>query len=209
MALKGTFQDISLKDLLIFCHIRSHSGILLLINDKKRAMIYIANGTIIDAAMVCSCDRCVLASGEEAVIEAFDWKQAQFMFRPDNTVHAHPVRIQHDLHWIEQESKQRAARTACAQSTTIDLDTELQLSPLPPEHTDTTVTVDLIQWRILSQVESCRNLRAVCQATGIEPEIAIPAATKLCRMGIITSLGKISSVRASTPEQRYRQTAAA
>jgi hypothetical protein len=91
----------------------------------------------------------------------------------------------HDGEWLVLEGMRRRDDPAGALPYhTITLDTQLQLSPLPTS-AESGVSLDVNQWRILSQVSSAPNLRTMCDATGIAPEMAIRTVAELLSIGLV------------------------
>jgi hypothetical protein len=113
------------------------------------------------------------------------WDNASFTFRHNLTVSSRPLRMTHDSEWLILEGMRRCddpARALSYQSVT--LDTKLQLSPLPSS-AETGVSLDVNQWRILSQVSSAPNLRTICDATGITPDQAFRTVAELLAIGLV------------------------
>ncbi|HEU4325921.1 MAG TPA: DUF4388 domain-containing protein [Roseiflexaceae bacterium] len=185
MALEGTFEDMTLEDLFQIFRTGAKSGVLLLNGDPARAVIYVSAGRLIDAALVRSPDRRLVATGDEAVIQALQWEQAHFIFRHDPAVSSRPVRIAHDSEWLVLEGmrrRQNPRRIPPHQQ--ITLDSYLELSALP-NGAEAGVNLDLNQWRILSQVPVCQSLREICSHTGIAPDQAICTVSQLIAIGLV------------------------
>ncbi|EFO81839.1 hypothetical protein OSCT_0236 [Oscillochloris trichoides DG-6] len=185
MALDGTLRDMSLSDLFQVFRMGPKTGILLLTSDEQRGIIYVAAGQLIDAAIMSAEDRSILASHDEAVIRMLLWDDARFTFRPTQSVLDRPLRMEHDSEWLVMESlRRRDDPTKVISYHTITLDTQLQLSPLPSS-AESGVSLDVNQWRILSQVSSAPDLRAICEATGIPPGQAIRTVAELLSVGLV------------------------
>lgn len=185
MALEGTLQDMSLSDLFQVFRMGPKTGVLLLVAGDERGVIYVAEGRVIDAALVRGADRSVTATQEEAVVQMLLWEDASFVFRHDPAVCARQVKIGHDAEWMVMEGMRRRDDPARAMPYhRITLDTQLQLSPLPSS-AESGVSLDVNQWRILSQISSSPNLRTICDATGIPPERAIRTVAELMAIGLV------------------------
>lgn len=185
MALEGTLQDMSLSDLFQVFRMGPKTGVLLLIAGPERGVIYVADGRPIDAALVRGAERTVTAAHEEAIIQMLLWEDASFVFRHDPAVATRAVRITHDAEWIVMEGmRRRDDPTRALPYHKLTLDTQLQLSPLPSS-AESGVSLDVNQWRILSQVSSCPNLRTICDATGIAPAQAIRIVAELMAIGLV------------------------
>ena len=63
MALEGTLRDMSLSDLFHVFRMGPKTGVLLLASASSRAIVYVAAGTLIDAAVVRLPDRGGRCSG--------------------------------------------------------------------------------------------------------------------------------------------------
>jgi hypothetical protein len=184
MALEGTLQDMSLSDLFQIFRLGPKSGILVLNGGSERGVIYVAEGAPIDAALL-GADRTVKLAQEEAIIQMLLWDNAAFVFRHDLAVCQRPARITRDSEWIVMEGmRRRDDPTRALPYHTIGLDTQLQLSPLPSS-AESGVSLDVNQWRILSQVSSSPNLRTICHATGIAPAQAIRTVAELLSIGLV------------------------
>lgn len=199
MALEGTLQDMSLSDLLQIFRLGPKSGILVLNAGDERGVIYVAEGRLVDAALMHT-DRSVSAVQEEAVIRMLLWENAAFIFRHDLAVCQRPSKISHDSEWIVMEGmRRRDDPTRALPYHTLSLDTQLQLSPLPSS-AESGVSLDINQWRILSQVSSCPNLHTICEATGITPAQAIRTVAELMAIGLVEVV--IPHVPKPRPQQR-------
>jgi hypothetical protein len=185
MALEGTLQDMSLSDLFQVFRMGPKTGVLLLVNAAERGVIYVAEGRVIDAILACGAERTIRNSQEEAIIQMLLWDDATFVFRHDPNVSARPPRIVQDAEWLVMEGMRRRDDPARAMPYhSITLETKLQLSPLPSS-AESGVSLDVNQWRILSQVSSSPNLRTICEATGIAPEQAIRTVAELMAIGLV------------------------
>lgn len=185
MALEGTLQDMSLSDLFQVFRMGPKTGVLLLIAGNERGVVYVAEGRVVDAALLSGLERTVMAAAEEAVIQMMIWDDASFVFKHDPSVLSRPQRINHDAEWLVMEGmRRRDDPTRALPYHRITLDTKLQLSPLPSS-AESGVSLDVNQWRILSQVSSSPNLRTICDATGIPPDQAIRTVAELMSIGLI------------------------
>jgi hypothetical protein len=185
MALEGTLQDMSLPDLFQVFRMGPKTGVLLLVGGPERGVIYTAEGRPVDAAVVRGAERAVVATHDDAVIHMLLWEDASFVFRHDPAIRERPVRIVHDAEWLVMEGmRRRDDPTRALPYHRITLETQLQLSPLPSS-AESGVSLDVNQWRILSQVSSCPSLRLICEATGITPEQATRIVAELLAIGLV------------------------
>lgn len=185
MALEGTLHDMSLSDLFQVFRLGPKSGILLIDNANERSVIYVDHGRLIDAFVVRGANRQVVATADEAVLHTLDWEDGQFIFRHDLSVTGHNVTIRHDGEWLVLESLRRKADPLTTLPYhQIDLDTCLRLSPLP-SNAESSVSLDVDQWRILSYAANSQDLRTICTATGIEPERALRIVAELLSLGLV------------------------
>jgi hypothetical protein len=189
MALEGTLQDMSLSDLFQVFRMGPKTGVLLLVSAAERGVIYVAEGRVIDAILAGGgTERGVRAAQEEAILQMLLWDEATFVFRHDPAVLTRTPRIAQDSEWLVMEGMRRRDDPARALPYhSITLDTKLQLSPLPSS-AESGVSLDVNQWRILSQVSSSPNLRTICEATGIAPEQAIRTVAELMAIGLIEAV---------------------
>lgn len=185
MALEGTLQDMSLSDLFQVFRMGPKTGALILVSTTERGVIYVADGKVIDAVLAGGPDRRVQATQEEAVIQMLLWDNASFVFRHDPSVMSRPARITHDSEWLVMEGVRRRDDPARAMPYhSITLDTMLQLSSLPSS-AESGVSLDVNQWRILSQISRNTDVRTICEATGLPPEQAIRTVAELLAIGLI------------------------
>ncbi len=185
MALEGTLHDMSLSDLFQVFRMGPKSGILIIDNADARSVIYVDHGRLIDAFVVRGTNRQVVATADKAVLHTLEWEDGQFVFRHDLSVAGHAVTIKHDGEWLVLESLRRRANPLTSLPYhQIDLDTCLRLSPLP-SNAESSVSLDVDQWRILSYAANSQDLRTICTATGIEPERALRIVAELLSLGLV------------------------
>lgn len=185
MALEGTLHDMSLSDIFQVFRMGPKSGVLILTRESDRGVIYVSEGRLIDAFIVQGPERTVMAASDEAVLQMLTWDRADFVFRHEIATDRRPVRIEHDAEWLVLEGMRRRADPVRSMPYhSITLDTELQLAALPSS-AESGVSLDVDQWRVLSQVASSQNLRAICEATGIPSERAVRIAAELLSIGLV------------------------
>jgi hypothetical protein len=186
MALEGSLRDMSLVDLIRIFRMGSKTGVLKLVGGAERGVVYVSEGSLVDAVLVRGPERQMIATAEDAVICLLQWEDATFTFQHDLSVHQRPARIIHDGEWLVLEGLRRRAHPLQAPATRprITLDTRLQLAALPGG-AESGVNLDLDQWRILSQVAVSENVRDICAKTGMEPELAIRTLSELVAIGFI------------------------
>lgn len=185
MALEGTLQDMSLPDLFQVFRMGPKTGVLLLVGGPEHGVIYVADGRPVDAAVVRGGERTVVSEHDDAVIHMLLWEDASFTFRHDPATRERAVRIVHDAEWLVMEGMRRRDDPARALPChRITLETQLQLSALPSS-AESGVSLDVNQWRILSQVSGCPSLRLICEATGIAPEQATRIIAELIALGLV------------------------
>jgi hypothetical protein len=202
MALEGTLQDMSLSDLFQIFRLGPKSGVLILTKEVDRGIIYVNQGQLIDAFIVRGAERMVVATRDEAVLAMLEWEDATFVFNHNLSVANRPVRIEHDAEWLIMEGmRRRSDPTRALPYHTITLDTRLQLSPLPSS-AESGVSLDVDQWRILSQIASNQTLRSICEATRIEPQKAIRVVAELLSIGLVEIAVPPKSAETRTPREK-------
>lgn len=185
MALEGTLQDMSLSDLFQVFRMGPKSGVLLIDKGEERGVIYVSEGRLIDAFIVRGTERKVVATSDESVVQMLTWDNANFVFKHEIATDQRAVKIQHDEEWLILEGMRRRADPVRSMPYhTITLDTELQLAALPSS-AESGVSLDVDQWRVLSQVASSQNIHAICDATGIKPDKAIRIVAELLSIGLV------------------------
>jgi hypothetical protein len=83
-SLKGSLEEFPLSDLFQLFKLAGHSGILVLRESGRVAVLGLADGEVVHAFAN-------HAQGSEAIYHAFDWKQAQFAFYQDLALPARTV----------------------------------------------------------------------------------------------------------------------
>lgn len=186
MALEGSFQDMSLIDLFKIFRMSTKSGVLIINGSGKGGVVYVLEGQLIDAVVVSSQNRQVLATGEQAVFILLRWQEATFVFRADSQVVQRPVRINRDSETLVLEflRTQDELESSLLPEQNITLDTQLELAPIPSSIAGG-LSLDLDQWRLLSQVSVSRNVRELCEKTAMEPEEVFRLTSELVAIGLI------------------------
>jgi hypothetical protein len=203
MAIKGDLRDMSLRDLIQFFRMGSKSGVLGFASKCESGMIYIAHGQMIDAIIVRSSDSRIMAIGNEAAIQLFLWKEARFVFRQDEAVSDHPVRIDCDDEWLEREAQKRRELAIDTLHPVITLDAPLELVALP-DNQQRSVSLNMHQWRIISLIPSLNTLGAVCNHLHMDPEKALQATNELLELGLVQI--SASAVNNGTVTQKWMPT---
>lgn len=186
MALEGSFHDMSLIDLFKIFRMSTKSGVLIINGSGKGGVVYVLEGQLIDAVVVSSQNRQVLATGEQAIFALLHWQDATFVFRADSQVARRPVRINRDSEALVLEflRTQDELDASLLPEQNITLDTQLELAPIPSSIAGG-LSLDLEQWRLLSQVSVSRNVRELCQKTAMEPEEVFRLTSELVAIGLI------------------------
>lgn len=185
MALEGNLRDMSLSDLLHVFQMGQKTGVLFLTYPGLRAIVSVAAGVLVDAAIIRLSDRSVIAINDEAIIQMLLWDDATFVFRHNSTVTQRPVRVRHSAeHLILESLKRRQSPQTALPYHHVTPDTCLQLSPLAPGR-ENSVSLSVDQWRILSQVPHCLSIRAISTATGLSLDQTIRLVLELMAIGLI------------------------
>lgn len=188
MALEGTLQDMSMSDLFQVFRLGPKSGILLLEYNDERGVIYVDRGRLIDAFVVRGTERSVVATADDAVLYTLAWDDASFVFRHDLSVANRSVQIKHDSEWLVLESmRRRSDPTRALPYHKITMDTQLRLSPLPT-NAESSVSLDVDQWRVLSFASNNQDLRTICTATGIPSEKTVRIVVELVSLGLVEAV---------------------
>src|SRR6476620_4650629 len=107
MALEGSLHDLSLTDLIEIFRVGLKTGVLWLIGGAEQGVVYVRAGCLIDAVLVRSPERQVIAIADDAVIRLLQWEDARFRFQRDSKVDRRPVRMVHDHEWLMLEGRRR------------------------------------------------------------------------------------------------------
>ena len=185
MALEGNLRDMALVDLLQMLWMGSKTGLLLLIAEPERGVIYLREGRIIDAVLLRGMQRQIVAVAEAAIVHMLQWEDIRFAFRQHPAVADRPVRIQSDHEWVLTEDMRRrigAPRALAAGQITPE--TRLKLAALPGR-AEREVNLTLDQWRIMSRLASSRNVRDICEETCLDIDRAIRLIDELVAIGLV------------------------
>lgn len=109
MALEGNLEHMPFVDLFEVFQSGMKSGVLRLISDTGRGVIFVSLGRLIDAVLICWPERFVRATGDEAVLLMLQWERADFTFRHDPVVVKRPVTIFHECAWLINEGIRRCS----------------------------------------------------------------------------------------------------
>ena len=185
MALEGNFQDMSLADLLQVFQMGPKSGLLTVARPLERVLVFVANGRPIDAVLLQEPERQVITTGEEALLCLFLWDAGEFVFIHDLSVCAREPKIQRDSAALIVEGvRRREQARVCASSDLLTLDSSLRLAN-GSFAADSSVQLDLNQWRVLSQVSLCQNIREICSRAGMSGADVLRIAAELVAVGLI------------------------
>lgn len=185
MALEGTLQDMSLTDLFLVFQVGVKTGVLLLKQHLERAVVYVADGSLIDAVIFNGLHRKVIAKGESAIIDLLGWENATFTFCSDKNVLLRERRIFRDNNALIREAINISSRSQkTILESIITLDTSLAMTLLP-EKASQSINLDLDQWRILSQVSICDTIKEICTNIRKPAEEVIRVAAELIITGLI------------------------
>jgi hypothetical protein len=185
MALEGNLQDMALVDLIQIFRMGPKTGVLLLTNGLDRGVVYVGAGQLLDAILVRGPERHMLAAGDEAVLQLLQWEEATFIFRHDIAAGTRPPRIEHSSEWLVLEGMRRRANPLRAlPHDRMTIETQLQLTALP-SNADTGVTLNLDQWRLLSQISSCQDIGTICKRANLGVDEVIRMAAELVAIGVI------------------------
>ena len=184
MALEGSLHDLSLVDLIQVFRLGLKTGVLMLVGGAERGIVYVRAGRLIDAVLVRGPDRQVIATADDAVVRLLQWEDATFTFQPDPKVDRRPARIVHDGGWLLQEGDRRRDHPLTAlPHQPITPETRLALARLPGGAS--AVSLDLDQWRLLSQVAVGKSVRDICAQAGVAPEQALVKLAELAAIGLV------------------------
>ena len=183
MALEGTLQDMSLVDLFQIFDSGLKTGILELNSMAHQATLCINQGQPIDATIVRHSDRGVLTQGEAAVFEILKWEDATFCFRYDPQVGERTPLIFRDSATLVMEGMRRLQEHRLP-TPAITPESRFRMAA-PTYNPRGDVSLDLIQWRILSQMAISNNLRQICANTGLAIDVVVQVASNLAQLGLI------------------------
>ncbi len=211
MALEGNLQDMSLVDLLRIFHMGYKTGRLVLIKPEERGVVYVVAGKPIDSVLVRSADRKIMGVGEQAVLQLLQWDDAAFTFYHDTSLTQRPVRITRDSTSLMLEGLRRRDKPlALPTHQSITLDTRLELEPLPA-NAETSLGLDMHQWRLLGQIASSQTIRTFCGRTGMAADKALRTASELVATGLLSIDHEEQTARSFAPprsaQQKQRQLA--
>jgi hypothetical protein len=193
MALEGTLHDMALTDLIQVFPMGSKTGVLRLMAPTEWGLIYVAAGRMVDAVVIRVPERTVVAVHDEAVLHMLAWSDASFVFHHDPAVVSRPRRIAHEGEWLVLESlRRRDDPTRAVAYQQVHADTRLQLTPLPTGGCG--VSLDVQQWRILSQIDHHTSLYMIAQQGGIGLNQVLRIAAELLALGLVEIVPEARSV---------------
>jgi Domain of unknown function (DUF4388) len=179
MSLTGTLEALNFTTVLDLCQHSGRTGILTLTTGDDTALVYLAAGQVIDAALLLRRSRVLNATGDAALIQLFRWQNGNFSFRNAPEVAGRKRQISRSI------AELRAA--AEAQLTTawgIAPDTALLLSTDQPDTERVKLSID--QWQVMSQMVNTRTFAELCSAIGTMTQPRISAVVEsLVRAGLV------------------------
>jgi len=185
MALEGNLRDMALVDLLQMLWMGSKTGLLLLIAEPERGVIFLREGRIIDAVLLRGMQRQIVAVAEAAIVHMLQWQDIRFAFKHHPAVADRPVRIQRDHEWVlTEDMRRRMGAPRTLPSGQITPETRLKLAALPGR-AEREVNLTLDQWRIMSRLASSRNVRDICEETCLDIDRAIRLIDELVAIGLV------------------------
>lgn len=185
MALKGTLEEISLRELFQIFDMGEKSGRLLLANGSDYGLIYVCAGQLIDALIMSRDNPVPRAAREQAVHQLLGWDDTTtFLFTYDPEVTRRPVRIQHSSGWFVLENLRRQDSPQPHSAAGLTSDTMIEPGVIS-NSADIALGLDLEQWRILDLVVRGMPIREVTTTLKLNPDAALHVITELVEIGLL------------------------
>lgn len=185
MALKGTLQEISLRELFQIFDMGEKSGRLLLARGVDYGLIYVRNGQVIDALVMRQDEPAPRAVCEHAIRQLLGWDATtSFLFTHDPEVVYRPVCIQHSSGWLVLEHLR--AHDPARPGDTPQFTHATIVEPGMVAHTaDIALGLGLEQWRILDLVVRRMTIGDIVATLGLDIDVALRVITELVAIGLL------------------------
>ena len=156
MALEGTLEDMPLRDLVSIFRETERSGVLTLQTRTEQADIFVFAGKLRDAIVTLCGDQRVLATGDAALRYLTRWQEATFVFRHDDRVACHPLRLSATSHQILRATYR------------VDADTCVRL--VAALRGEASVLLSRMEWRVLCSIAERGQIHEISKRAGITHE---------------------------------------
>ena len=183
-ALEGTLRDMSVVNLIQVFTISKRNGVLVLMMDGVKGVLFLADGQIIHAAIMLTLTNEVLAQGDDAFYAMLRWHEARFWFSgtPDS---AQPIRtITTDSSYLLMEGLRRLDQEANAHAA-IAIESQVRRSPGDtPERAAETVN-DIARQVLLRVGPADRRVDDLAQETGLGELLTLMTVAELIDAGLL------------------------
>jgi hypothetical protein len=185
MALTGTFEDMSLAELLAIFRLSKRMGVLTLLAGDQIGVIYVRDGQLIDAFVIERRTQEILLRADLAVTELFMWSRCAFVFEASKNLEQYTQRITQNsetVFAITQVKQQRKIRSHALQNL---LNTPVVLRhPIERSIGDLKVfTPD--ETRVLSLAMVPTKIESIGKQAALSPKQTVHLVDKLLKRGVL------------------------
>ncbi|HLW00712.1 MAG TPA: DUF4388 domain-containing protein [Ktedonobacterales bacterium] len=174
-SLKGSVEEVPLADLFQLFKLGGHSGILLLRESGRLAVMGLVDGEVVHVFAEG-------ASGREAIYLLFNWKAAQFAFYKDLTLPERTVNV--STEHLVLEASRRGDESLEMRNKIPSLRTLIYRAP---RLTDTLSTMQLpmAEWRVLSVIGRRNTVGDIIKLSGMSEFNALKMLDSLLTRGLV------------------------
>ncbi len=175
-SLKGTVEEFPLADLFQLFKLGGHTGILLLRDGGRLAVLGLVDGEVVHAFA----ER---AAGREAIYQLFGWKTARFAFYKDLTLPERTVNV--STEHLVLEASRRGDESLELRNKIPSLRTLIYRAP---RLTDTlpSLQLSMAEWRILSVIGRRNTVGDIIKLSGMSEFNALKMLDSLLSRGLVT-----------------------
>lgn len=175
-SLSGTAEEFPLADLFQLFKLGGHSGILLLREGGRLAVLGLVDGEVVHAFA----ER---ASGREAIYLLFSWKTARFTFYKDLTLPERTVNV--STEHLVLEASRRGDESLEMRNKIPSLRTLIYRAPRLTDSLST-MQLSMAEWRILSVIGRRNTVGDIIKLSGISEFNALKILDLLLSRGLVT-----------------------
>jgi hypothetical protein len=200
-SMKGSLEEVPLADLFQLFKLGGHSGILLLRDGGRLAVLGLVDGEVVHAFA----ER---ASGREAIYLLFAWKTARFSFYKDLTLPERTVNV--STEHLVLEASRRGDESLEMRNKIPSLRTLIYRAP---RLTDTLpgMQLSMAEWRVISVIGRRNTVGDIIKLSGISEFSALKILDSLLSRGLVTvgeeavskNTGSLNEAARSAPLGRF------
>ncbi len=175
-SMRGSLEEVSLADLFQLFKLGGHSGILLLRDSGRLAVLGLVDGEVVHAFA----DQ---ALGREAIYRLFGWTKARFAFYKDLTLPERTVNV--STEHLVLEASRRGDESLEMRNKIPSLRTLIYRAPRVTDALST-MQLSMAEWRILSVVGRRNTVGNIIKVSGMSEFNALKILDTLLTRGLVT-----------------------